>query len=126
MKTVNNYLKNVMKSVAYAAADTFSDYTPGMQEFTSSNKEFATATYSALKNPQMAFRKSVDAIQQSKVYKALDYGARNLSEDLRTGNFYNKARKERDELALSGLDADSAAIGQRHGLGNYIHLENLI
>lgn len=106
MKTVNNYLKNVMKSVAYAAADVSEEYIPGIKEFTSTNKEFGTATYAALKNPSQFVQKQVQAIQESKVYKALDYGARNLSEDLRTGNFYNKARKERDELAFSGLDTN--------------------
>lgn len=106
MKAVNNYLKNVMKSVSYATADVVADLAPNAKEFSSTNAEFAKMTYSALKNPAMAIRKSVDAIQQSKVYKALDYGARNLTEDLRTGNFYNKERKERDELALSGLDAN--------------------
>lgn len=106
MKAVNNYLKNVMKSVAYAAADVSEEYVPGIKEFTSTNKEFATAAYSVIKNPTQAVQRSVQAIQESKIYKALDYGARNLSEDLRTGNFYNKARKERDELALSGLDAN--------------------
>ena len=103
---VNNYLKNVMKSVAYAAADVSGEYIPSIKEFNSSNKDFAKSTYAALKNPVYTVRRSVQAIQQSKVYKALDYGARNLSEDLRTGNFYNKARKDRDELSLSGLDTN--------------------
>ena len=106
MKAVNNYLKNVMKSVAYAAADVSGDYLSSVHEFSSTNKEFATATYAALKNPAQAVRKSVQAIQESKIYKALDYGARNLSEDHRTGNFYNKERKDRDELAFSGLDTN--------------------
>ena len=106
MKAVNNYLKNVMKSVAYAAADVSSDYMPNIKEFSDANKEFGTATYAALRNPKQTLKRSVQAIQDSKVYKALDYGARNLTEDLRTGNFYNKARKERDELALSGLDVN--------------------
>lgn len=106
MKAVNNYLKNVMKSVAYAAADVGSEHMPTMGEFASSNKDFATATYAALRNPSMFIRKQTQAIQESKIYKALDYGARNLSEDLRTGNFYNKERKDRDELALSGLDTN--------------------
>lgn len=100
----NNYLKNVMKSVAYAASDVVSDYIPSTKEFTSSNKEFATATYAALKNPKQFMRRQVQAIKENKIYQALDYGAKNLVEDLRTGNFYNKARKERDEIKLSGLD----------------------
>lgn len=107
MKAVNNYLKNVMKSVTYAAADVSGEYLGGIQEFTSTNKEFATATYAALKNPKQFVKKQAEAIQESKIYKALDYGARNLTEDLRTGNWYNKERKERDEAALAGLDADN-------------------
>ena len=101
-----NYLKNVMKSVAYAAVDVSAEYTSGISEFTSTNKEFATATYAALKNPALFVRRQVSAIQQNKIYKALDYGLRNATEDLRTGNFYNKARKERDELSFSGLDTN--------------------
>ena len=106
MTSPNNYLKNVMNSVAYAAADISTEYVPSIKEFTSTNKEFATATYAALKNPKMFVRKQVQAIQDSKIYKALDYGIRNASEDLRTGQFYNKERKERDELALSGMSVD--------------------
>ena len=102
----NNYLKNVMKSVAYAASDVAISYTPSLNEFKDANKEFTTATYAALRNPKQFVRKQVEAIQESKIYKALDYGAKNLVEDLRTGNFYNKARKERDEVALSGLDTN--------------------
>ena len=85
----NNYLKNVMKSVAYAAADVAGDYVPDIKDFTSSNKEFGTAIYSSIKNPAQAFKKTVKTIQESKVYQALDYGVRNLAQDLRTGNFYN-------------------------------------
>lgn len=102
----NNYLKNVINSVAYAAADVTEQYTPSMKEFTSTNKEFATATYALLRNPAATVKRSVQAIQDSKIYKALDYGAKNLSEDLRTGKFYNRERKERDELSLSGMSAD--------------------
>ena len=106
MKAANNYLKNVMKSVAYAAADVSGDYMSNIKEFSSTNKEFTTATYAALRNPSQYIRRSVATIQESKVYKALDYGARNLVEDLRTGNFYNKAREEQDLLGFSGLNVD--------------------
>ena len=105
MKGVNNYLKNITKSVAYAAVDIGkSDLMPNVVEFADSNREFVTATYSTLKNPAMAVKKSVDAIQKSKVYQALDYGAKNLFEDLRTGNFYNKEREDRDLARLAGMD----------------------
>ena len=103
----NNYLKNVMKSVAYAAADVTGEYIPDIKEFTSSNKEFGTAVYRAIKNPSQSLKRSVKYIQESKIYKTLDYGIRNLTEDLRTGNFYNKERKDRDDLKFSGLDIEN-------------------
>ena len=104
MKLVNNYLKNLTKSVAYAAADVAKeDLAPNVTEFASENKQFLTATYATLKNPKSALKKSVQAIQESKVFQALDYGVKNTFEDLRTGKWYNKEREERDELRLSGL-----------------------
>ena len=69
MKTVNNYLKNVMKSVAYAAADVSGEYVPGIKEFTETNKEFGVATYAALKNPSQFVRKQVEAIH---IYETRD------------------------------------------------------
>ena len=101
-----NYLKNVMKSVTYAASDAVAEMNPAVAEFTSTNKEFATATYAAIKNPKQFVQKQVKAIQESKIYQAAEYGLKNIFEDLRTGNFYNKEREERDEARLGGLDAD--------------------
>ena len=106
MKGVNNYLKNVTKSIVYTASDIAKqDLMSETMDFAESNKEFIAATYAALKNPAIAIKKSINAIQQSKIYQALDYGARNVVEDLRTGNFYNKERIERDSGKLSGMDA---------------------
>ena len=103
MKTVTNYLKNVTKSVIYAAVDVGNDMMPNVGEFANSNKDFLKSTYAALKNPKTAIKKSITTIQSSKIYQALDYGVKNTFEDLRTGNFYNKEREERDSLKLSGL-----------------------
>ena len=103
MKLVTNYLKNVTKSVAYVAADMKKDLAPNMTDFVDSNKDFIKATYATLKNPAITVRRSVSALQKSKVYQALDYGVRNTFEDLRTGNFYNKEREEKAMLEYSGL-----------------------
>ena len=107
MRTPVNYLKNITRSVTYAAMDIAKeDMMPNVAELAESNKDFAKATYSALKNPVVTIRRSVDAIQKSKVYQALDYGAKNLVEDLKTGNFYNKEREDRDLAKLAGMDMD--------------------
>ena len=105
MRPVTNYLKNVTDSVKYAAADIAKeDLMPNLIDFTSDNKEFLASTYATLKNPSVKIRRSVSAMQKSKAYQALDYGARNFFEDLKTGKFYNKEREDRDALRLGGLD----------------------
>ena len=104
---IKNYLKNVSKSVVYSTADIYGEeLAQNMGEFATVNKEFLVATYSAIKNPPAALKKAVTSIQESKVYQALDYGVKNVFEDLRTGNFYNKEREDRDSLRLAGMDTD--------------------
>ena len=51
MKGVTNYLKNVTKSVAYAAAKVAKDdLMPNVGDFIDSNKEFLATTYGNIKN----------------------------------------------------------------------------
>ena len=105
---VDKYLKNLARSTVFTVADvTKSDLMPDTMEFVQANKQVLTTTYSLLKNPSATFKKTVGAIQESKIYKALDYGVKNTLEDLRTGNFYNVERKDRDEAKLAGMDASN-------------------
>ena len=118
LNPVTNYLKNVTKSMSYAAADISKDLMPNVGEFTSANKEFLKTTYATLKNPKSALKKSVSAIQSSKIYQALDYGVKNTFEDLRTGNFYNMERINRDEVKLAGFDMDDMNDFSEFGVDN--------
>lgn len=108
MTRIDQYVKNLVRSTVFTAADVVkSDLAPDTVEFIQANKQVFTSTYSLLKNPKAGFKKSVEAIQDSKIYKALDYGLKNTLEDLRTGNFYNVERKDRDEARLAGMDASN-------------------
>ena len=118
LNPVTNYLKNVTKSMSYAAADISKDLMPNVGEFTSANKEFLKTTYATLKNPRSTLKKSVSAIQNSKIYQALDYGVKNTFEDLRTGNFYNMERINRDEVKLAGFDMDDMNDFSEFGVDN--------
>ena len=106
MKPVVNYLENLTKSMSYAAIDVSKEIMPNVGDFLDSNSGFLKATYATLRNPKMALRKSVTAIQESKIYQAVEYGAKNAFEDLRTGNFYNKERDDRDSIKMAGMNAD--------------------
>ena len=102
----NNYLANVMKSMAFVSADIAkSDLMPNTLDFVSGNKEFIASTYAVLKNPLASTKKAVKAIQQSKLYQALDYGARNAVQDLRTGKLYNKERADAESGKFMGFDS---------------------
>lgn len=106
MKGVKNYLKNVTKSAVYYASDIAKDeLMPNVGDFATTNTDFIKTAYQTIRNPKTAAKKVVDQVANSKVYEALDYGAKNLFEDLKTGNFYNKERLERDQGKFAGLDA---------------------
>ena len=103
MKGVKNYLKNVTKSIGYTAAKVAKDdLMPNVGDFVDSNKEFLATTYSTLKNPKAYVKKQVSAFKDSKIYQAIDYGARNVFDDLKTGKFYNKEREDNDSLKFAG------------------------
>ncbi len=100
MKGVTNYLKNVTKSVMYFSADVVkSDLMPNTSDFLESNKEPFVEAYAAVTHPKQSTLKLAKSVRESKYYEAIDYGAKNLFEDLRTGKFYNK---ERDASKYAG------------------------
>lgn len=103
MKGVKNYLKNVTKSIAYASSDVLKqDLMPNTGDFLETNQEFFAAAYSIAKNPKSAIKKQVNSFTESKYYEAIDYGARNIFDDLKTGKFYNKEREDNDSLKFAG------------------------
>ena len=102
MKGVKNYLKNVAKSATYYATDIAKDtLMPNVGEFAQTNNEFLKTAYQTLRNPTTAAKNVIDQITSSKIYEAIDYGAKNAFDDIRTGNFYNKERKDRDESSFA-------------------------
>ena len=103
---VPNYLKNVTKSVLFAAADVGKDLAPDVAEFTRSNTEFVKQTYSSIRMPKMSARRRMMGFRNSKIFQSVEYGAKNILEDLRTGDFYNKAREDRDAARIAGFDVD--------------------
>ena len=105
MKPVKNYLKNVTKSIAYATADVIkNDLMPNVSDFADTNKEFLTTTYSAIKGQKT--KKTIEAFKESKIFDTVEYGAKNLFDDLRTGKFYNKEREEEEASEAAGFSVD--------------------
>lgn len=104
--SVPNYLKNVTKSIIFSTADIGKDIMPDVAEFGKMNTDFVKQTYAKIKMPPMQSRRRMKGFMQSKIFQPLDYGIKNIKEDLRTGDFYAKEREERDLAKLSGFDFD--------------------
>ena len=101
---VKNYLKNVTKSIAFSAADVGKDIMPDVAEFARANVDFVKQTYSSIKMPKIDTRRKVSALLDSKIFKPLDYGIKNIKSDLASGDFYNRAREEQDLAKFTGFD----------------------
>ena len=101
-----NYFKNVIKSIAYTAADIGKDLAPDAVEFAKSNMDFVQETYASIKLPPMQSRRRMQAFQNTRLFKTVDTGFRNIKEDLTTGDFYAKQRADKEYAKLLGFDFD--------------------
>ena len=99
-----NYLKNVLKSIAFTAADTVMSFVPHTKEFAEQNSEFIKQTFSSIRLPKMGVRRIVKAFTSSKLFEPIAYTWDNLKQDLKTGDFYAAARKEAADAKLMGMD----------------------
>lgn len=104
---VTEYIKNVGKSVGYAAIDTIKAPTSNINEFLDTNEDIFKTVYSATKNYKQTMKKVERSIRNSKVYEAVDFGLKNIKEDLRTGQFYNKERER--QTGMSSMFGDDFA-----------------
>ena len=110
--TTNNgtWFKNAAKSLGYAGYDMLKTSMPSVMDTIDINREFATDLMDTLrkaKNSRGKFN-----IKQTLSGKALENWndieeiARNAKADLKSGQFYNKQRKIRDEFGLDDFDFD--------------------
>jgi len=106
LKDVTSYIKNMGKSVGYSMIDVSKETAPAMAEFVDTNKELFKDVYAAVKDHKKFMEKTKALITGSKVYEAADVGLKAMKEDIRTGNFYNKARTAEFEAKYSGFNMD--------------------
>ena len=102
---VQDYTKNVIKSTVFASAEVVGNLMPTVHDFTDENKEIFVTAYSAVRDYKKTFQKIHAAITKSKVYEAVDTAWKNALDDLKTGNFYNKAREAKAEEAAFSMDS---------------------
>ena len=97
-----NYLKNVIKSVAFTAAEITEDIAPNVSEFAKASKDLAKMTYSKIRLPNASSRRRMAGYLNSLIFKPMDNAWQNVKSDLRTGSFYNKEREEQASMESFG------------------------
>ena len=102
---VSEYVKNVGKSVGYAAIEGVKMNTPGMKDFMETNNDIFKEVYGGVKNYRQTIRETEKSIRQSNIYRAIDTGVRNLVNDAKTGKFYNDRSSDYAEEMI-GVDGD--------------------
>ena len=99
-----SYIKNVGKSFGYSAVDVIKSYNTASVSFAKNTKEFVTELYQSIRD----FKENASDRESEKTFKGdlrdvVSDMKKNIIEDLKSGNFYNKQRaaKAEDELATS-------------------------
>lgn len=88
-----SYLSNVLKSIKYATIDTVAEMNPVIVEQYSSSKDFVKETIDEVKEKSKQKKDN----SSNYVKDTIRTTYKNLKEDLKSGNFYNKARIEEEE-----------------------------
>ena len=101
---VTEYIKNLGRSVGYAAIDVIKEPTENISDFMETNEDLFKVVYSATKNYKQTLRTVDRSIKRSKIYEAANAVFAALKDDIKTGKFYNKEREDRFGLETFGDD----------------------
>lgn len=101
---IANYLRNVGKSVTYVAVDYLKDTGSATAEFLDTNKDLFKEVYASARDLKGTIKKVEKSWKDSKIYEAVDVAKKNVIEDLKTGNFYNREREEQSGFDALGID----------------------
>lgn len=105
LPTVTQYIKNVGKSISYASAESLTGVTPNIKGFIDNNDELFKVIYSSARNYKQTMREVNKSFKKSKVYDAVNHAYQTTVDDLKTGNWYNKSRIDRDAVeSMMGAD----------------------
>ncbi|MGL5718136.1 MAG: hypothetical protein ACRCX2_34345, partial [Paraclostridium sp.] len=113
---VPSYITNVIKSVGYIASDKIKKMAPATEEFLSTNSELTRDIYSSVRDYKSTIKNVGKMITGSEIYATSNNVFKNAIDDLKTGNFYNKARE--DAMMDEVFGGDSFDFGMDTGFDN--------
>lgn len=101
---ITNYLKNLGKSVKYAAAEGFkTNYDTTYKTFDQASTA-TKETVSAIVNYRQTFKKAQEYLMKSSAYEASNLALKSAKEDLKSGKLWNQDRA--DKIMFGGDDDD--------------------
>ena len=101
---ITNYLKNLGKSVQYAAAEGFkTNYDTTYKTFDQASTA-TKETVSAIVNYRQTFKKAQEYLMKSTAYEASNLALKSAKEDLKSGKLWNQDRA--DKIMFGGDDDD--------------------
>lgn len=92
---VIKYLSNVGKSVVYSTVDQFKEMNPAIISFKETNADTLKYTYDILTHLKKSVKKTATVSLESEYSKIAIAAKNNLFEDIVTGQFYNRERKDK-------------------------------
>ncbi|MGM9530735.1 hypothetical protein, partial [Intestinibacter sp.] len=108
MLKVREYMKNVGKSITYAASDVLSEHYETLNDFKNTNREVFKEAYIAVKDYKSTFARVKTQIVKSDIYTAANLGINNIISDIKTGKFYNKERENEYASTYGGSLMDDS------------------
>ena len=90
---VTEYVRNVGKSVQFAAVDYLKDTMPDTHDFIETNQELFKDIASAVKDYKGTLKAADKSIRRSKIYEAGSELKKTLFDSIRTGKFYDPERE---------------------------------
>ena len=90
MASAAKYLSNVAKSVKYVAVDSVKAYNPVITDMAESNAEIFKSAYTSIRNSRSTVKRISKTIAKSQMGELAVELKKNILEDLKSGNFFNK------------------------------------
>lgn len=101
------YLSNFSKSMAYTAVDVVKDMNPAFTSFAETNREVGQIAYRSIREFKQNVKTITRTINENEYTDYTKKLFRNAWSDIKSGNWYNKERLERAEMAAIDAWDDS-------------------
>src|SRR5574344_1439604 len=105
LQIVPQYIKNVTRSVKYASSEIIGEIMPNTANFAQTNTEVFKTLTTDIRNYKSIIKRTQQQISSSSYTDSAKKLIKNFAEDVKSGNYYNKARESKAILSATGWDS---------------------